>query len=328
MILAGDIGGTKTILGLFEVSGDALRPAREAQYQSQKFRGLEEIIEQFRGGAGESIEAACFGVAGPIIDGECITTNLPWVVSARRLALLLSLPSVILLNDLESIGFGTAALNPDEWVELNKGESGRGNAGIIAAGTGLGTACLFWDGTRHIPSASEGGHIDFAPRDQLQIELLQFMLHKYERVSVERILSGPGLFHIYDFLRSSGYRREAPVVAARFQDQDPSVVISTAALAGEDELSVKALEMFVSIYGATAGDLALILKATGGLYIGGGIAPKIIDKLREGSFISAFIDKGRFTSLMTTIPVRVILNDRVALLGAARVAAGLARPIH
>jgi glucokinase len=198
-----------------------------------------------------------------------------------------------------------------------------GNAALVAAGTGLGVASLFWDGEKYEPSASEGGHMDFAPRNMLEIELLKRMLTKHSRVSIERVLSGPGLFNIYDFLRASGYGTETPEVARRFADDDPSSVISKAALAHECKMCMAALDMFSAIYGAVAGNIALVLKATGGVYVGGGIAPKISEKLKDGTFIGAFMDKGRLSSLVATIPVRVILNDKAALLGAARVAARL-----
>lgn len=326
MILAGDIGGTKTQLGLLRLDGDKLRLERKEVYRSQRHAGLEEIVSHFiKNNSGQETEvtAACFGVAGPVIDGVVNTTNLPWVVSSRRLSELLGLETVPLLNDLEAIAYGVGMLGDEEFVTLNKGEEAKGNAGIIAAGTGLGVACLFWNGERHIPAASEGGHVDFAPRNQTEFELLKFLLAKYDRVSVERVVSGPGLFSIYDFLRSSGYGKESEAIAARLKSEDPSSVVSAAAMAGECELCSQALEIFISLYGATAGNLALTILATGGMYIGGGIAPKIIDKLRDGTFMGAFLAKGRFTQLMAKIPVRVIMNDQTPLLGAARVAARL-----
>ena len=325
MILAGDIGGTKTQLGLFEIEKGAVSVFRKAVFPSQAYSGLDQIIIEFLENLGQKITAACFGVAGPVIDGNCTTTNLPWVVNSSKLAALLSLDVVTLLNDLEAIGYGIPLLEPDQMCVLNEGEQTQGNFGIIAAGTGLGEASLFWDGERHIPSASEGGHVDFAPRNEIEIELLQFMFKKLGRISVERIVSGPGLFSIYEFLRDSGYGRESKTIAARFAEQDPSSVISTAALNGECPLSVQALDLFTTIYGATAGNLALTLMATGGIYIAGGIAPKILEKLQDGSFMRAFTDKGRFSALVSKIPVLVILNDEVPLLGAARVAAAMHR---
>ncbi|HWQ35814.1 MAG TPA: glucokinase [Blastocatellia bacterium] len=327
MILAGDIGGTKTNLGLFEVRDGALAALSERSFPSREYVGLETIVTEFvrqitEQGHKAAIKAACFGVAGPVTNGECVATNLPWVVSARNLARVLQLDHVELLNDLEITAHGVSELKPDEMVTLNEGVHARANAGLIAAGTGLGVACLFWDGTKMIPSASEGGHVDFAPQNQLEIELLQYLMREYGHVSVERIVSGMGIPVIYQFLKSTGYAEESPKIAASLTHQDQSKVISQAALSGECEMCVKTLDMFTAIYGATAGNLALTLKALGGIYIGGGIAPKIISKLKDGTFMGAFLAKGRFTSLLASIPVRVIMNDKTALLGAARVAAG------
>lgn len=321
MILAGDIGGTKTNLGFFDVQEGALRARKQKSFPSRDHVGLEAIVQKFMAGDGEQITAACFGVAGPVVDGQSVTPNLPWIVSAENLARTLNLESVNLINDLEATAHGIPALKPEEMLTLNEGAVEAGNAALVAAGTGLGVASLFWDGKRHEPSASEGGHMDFAPRNLLEIELLKHMLTKHSRVSIERVLSGPGLFNIYNFLRASGYGTESPEIAARFAENDPSSVISQAALAHQCKMCVKALDMFASIYGSTAGNIALTLKAIGGVYIGGGIAPKISEKLKDGTFIGAFMDKGRLSSLVATIPVRVILNDKTALMGAARVAA-------
>ncbi len=321
MILAGDIGGTKTNLGLFEVKDGKLQPHLQRSFPSKDYVGLEAILTAFMQQAQQSPEAACFGIAGPVVGGQCITSNLPWIVTADKLASTLQLKEVMLLNDLEATAYGVFELKPEEMVTLNQGVAAQGNAGVIAAGTGLGEACLFWDGQRYIPSASEGGHVDFAPRNSLEIELLRYLLKQYDHVSVERLLSGPGLLNIYNFLRDSGYGQQTPTVVARFATQDPSSAISAAALSGECQLCLKALNIFTQIYGATAGNIALFLKAVGGIYVGGGIAPKIIEKLKDGTFMAAFTDKGRFSSLMGSIPVRVIMNDKTALLGAARVAA-------
>jgi len=332
MILAGDIGGTKTNLGLFRDVDGRLRPIYQDSFPSREYIGLEVIVTEFlarfnrhAGDTSDALSAACFGVAGPIIDQKCDATNLPWVVSAHQLARTLHLADtgVLLLNDLEITAHGVFELQPEEFVTLNQGVSLKGNAGLVAAGTGLGIACFFSDGKELIPSASEGGHVDFAPRNQMEVNLLRYLITIYGHVSVERIVSGPGLLTIYNFLRESGYHEEKVEVRERMHDQDPSSVISQAALTGECPMCVKALDMFTAIYGATAGNLALTLKSIGGIYIGGGIAPKIIEKLKDGTFMGAFLDKGRFSSLLATIPVRVIMNDKTALLGAARVAARL-----
>jgi glucokinase len=321
MILAGDIGGTKTNLGLFETVEGGIALHAQQSYPSRAHVGLEAIVNKFLEGRDARVRAACLGVAGPIVEGQVVTPNLPWVVSAASLARTLGLQSVALINDLEATAHGIAALKPEEFFTLNEGVPMTGNAALVAAGTGMGVAGMFWNGQRHVPSASEGGHIDFAPRNLMESELLKYMHTKHSRVSVERIASGPGLFNVYDFLRHSGYATESAEVTARFASEDPSSVISKAALAGECRMCVQALDLFVAVYGAFAGNIALVLKATGGVYIGGGIAPKILEKLKDGTFIGAFMDKGRMSSLVATIPVRVILNDKTALLGAARVAA-------
>jgi glucokinase len=321
MILAGDIGGTKTNLGLFEVVDGALEASNQHSFPSKYYSGLESIVDEFMASTGGQVAAACFGVAGPVVAGHSVPPNLPWVVESQTLADHLNLDSVALINDLEATAHGIAELKPEEFATLNEGTPELGNAALIGAGTGLGNAILFWDGTRHVPSAAEGGHMDFAPRNQLESELLLHLLVKNSHVSVERVLSGPGLFNIYGFLRSVGYAEEPSMIAERFHDHDPSSVIANAALARESELCVKALDMFASIYGATAGNVALLLKATAGVYIGGGIAPKIIEKLKSGTFMKAFTAKGRLSSLLEAVPVRVILNDKTAVLGAARVAA-------
>lgn len=327
MILAGDIGGTKTNLGLFEAAGGALTSRNQQSFRSNRYQGLEAIVDEFLSAAAQpAVSAACFGVAGPVVDGRSVTPNLPWVVESATLARRLGLDSVALINDLEATAHGIGELKPEEFATLNEGSPEIGNAALIAAGTGLGSASLFWDGKKHVPSASEGGHMDFAPRDQLEARLLAYLMDKHGHVSVERVLSGPGLFNIYDFLRSTGYAKESPNVVERFKQNDPSSVVANAALAGECELCEKALDMFAGIYGAAAGNIALLVKAVAGVYVGGGIAPKILEKLKDGTFMRAFTAKGRLASLLEAIPVRVILNDKTALLGAARVAAGRSAP--
>lgn len=322
MILAGDIGGTKTNLGLFNLSDGVLSLDTQKSFPSNRYDGLESIVTEFLDTVAQhEVTAACFGVAGPVVDGRSVTPNLPWVVESLSLAKTLNLKSVALINDLEATAHGIFELGSEEFATLNEGTPSTGNAALIAAGTGLGFAGLFWSGDRHVPSSSEGGHMDFAPRDQLETRLLAFLIGKFGHVSVERVLSGPGLLNIYDFLRSEDYAKESSKVVERFKQNDPSSVVANAALSGECGLCEKALDMFASIYGAAAGNMALMLKATAGVYVGGGIAPKIIDKLRDGTFMKAFKEKGRLSSLLEAIPVRVILNDKTALLGASRVAA-------
>ena len=322
MILAGDIGGTNTRLAYFSAEQERVRLVDCEVFPSRKYAALEDVLAEFAGSRKLPVERACFGVAGPVKRGRCVTSNLPWEVDARLLARQLDLETTLLINDLEANAYGIAALGPEDFVVLNEGEANAtGNAALISAGTGLGEAGLHWERGRHAPFASEGGHVDFAPRNELEVELLFYLLRKHKRVSYERVLSGPGLYNIYQFLRDSGRGEEPPSLAEKLRDKDPAPIISQAALDGSSDLCVRALDMFVSLYGAEAGNLTLKLMATGGLYIGGGIAPRIIAKLRGPTFWTAFTTKGRLSPLLEATPVRVIMNDRTALLGAARLAA-------
>jgi glucokinase len=321
MILVGDIGGTNSRLAFFRDHGGRLEPVAEATYLSHDHANLEAIVQAFVSAHGLPIDVACFGIAGPVRHGRSDTTNLPWDVDARELARALRLKSVGLLNDLEAHAYGIAVLAPADFVTLNRGaEDASGNAAVIAAGTGLGEAGLYWDGQRHRPFAGEGGHASFAPSDALQIDLLRFLSHEFGHVSWERVLSGPGLFNIYRFLRDTGHGEEPDWLTRAMQKQDPAAVISQAALANTSALCRQALDLFVALYGAEAGNMALKLMATAGVYVGGGIAPKILRKLTDSTFMSAFVAKGRLKPLLEQIPVRIIMNDKVALLGAARFA--------
>ncbi len=326
MILAGDIGGTKTNLALFERRPEGQLSEIELRtFRSPDYEGLERVVTEFIGGRELPIKSACFGVAGPVIDGVCRTPNLPWEVSARSLASLLHLKEARVINDLEATAYGVPALGDEELVTLNAGEkNGRGNIALIAAGTGLGEAALVWDGAHYHAMASEGGHADFAPRNELEMELLSYLLTLKRRVSYERVLSGPGLVNIYNFLKARGRETEPPwLKEAILASDDPAPVISAAALAGKAEICVKALDMFAAVYGAQAGNLALVFKATGGVYVGGGIAPKIVKKLVDGTFVEAYKDKGRLSPLVIATPVRIIMNPKTALFGAAHYAASL-----
>ena len=318
IILAGDIGGTNTRLAIFEVEGERPKIILEQTYLSREHHSLEEIVSQFLKQAGTEVQAACFGVAGPVRDGRARTANLPWVIDARDLAKLTGDAPVALINDLEANAYGLALLEADDFVLLNQGAPDvRGNEAIISAGTGLGEAGLHFEAKQRRPFATEGGHADFAPCNELQIELLRFLMSETPHVSCERVLSGPGLFNIYRFLRDTKRFAEPAWLAKQISTEDPSEVISKTALAEQSDLCARALEIFVSIYGAEAGNLALKVLATGGVFVGGGIAPKIIRKLKEPAFIESFVAKGRMSSLMEAIPVRVIMNDQTALFGAA-----------
>jgi glucokinase len=322
MILAGDIGGTNTRLAFLEERDGRLVPAVEARFPSREHASLESVLHKFLAANPHPISTATFGIAGPVRRGRCDATNLPWVVDAVLVARDLGLKRVGLINDLEANAWGIALLEPKDFAVLNEGTPDpEGNAAILSAGTGLGQAGLYWDGTLHRPFASEGGHGDFAPRNDLEMDLLRYLLKQHQRVSYERTVSGPGLQNIYRFLRDTGRGEEPAWLAERMRQGDPGAVISRAALAGESDLCLQALDLFVALYGAEAGNLALKMMATGGVYLGGGIAPKILPRLQDPIFLNAFVAKGRLKPLMQAMPVRVILNDKTALLGAARHAA-------
>ncbi len=322
-ILAGDIGGTKTNIAIFSLNDGKLDVKAQKSFPSQDYSGLESVLEEFLKSHKGPIKEACFGVAGPVVDNQVKTPNLPWVIQATKIAKFLKLKSVALLNDLEATAYGTFTLRAHELFTLNRGRRNRGgNKVLIAAGTGLGEATLFTAGDGYHPAASEGGHGDFAPRDETEIELLRYLIGKFGHVSYERVVSGPGIWNIYQFLKTTGLQKEPGWLKEKLAAAtDRSRMITQMALAGESRISQKALNLFVSIYGAEAGNLALRGKAVGGVYIGGGIAPKILPKLKDGTFISAFIDKGRYKDFVSAIPIRVILNEKTALQGAAYYAA-------
>ncbi len=321
MILAGDIGGTKTVIGLFEGTGNRVRGVRDETFSSQSHGTLEDILDRFLAGVSRpSLDAACFGVAGPVIQGRSKITNLQWELDERKLAEALQVPRAKLLNDLEAAAYGMLHLDPTDLCQLQPGLKRDGNIAVIAAGTGLGEAILYWDGTRHHPIASEGGHADFAPQTDLEMELLIYLRREFGHVSYERLLSGPGLFNIYRFLRDSGFAVEPEWLRDRIAQGDPGAMVSQIGLAGEHPLCTRALDLFISVYGAEAGNLVLKALAVGGVYVGGGIAPKILPKLLDGTFIHAFTDKGRFAELLQTIEVKVALNPRAPLIGAANYA--------
>ena len=323
MLLAGDIGGTKTTLALFRSGEEDFRtPEASASYPSREFSSLEHILDRFLSEHPADVERAGFGIAGPVVDGEVATPNLPWHITERNLAHRLGVPRVGLVNDLVANALGIPSLGADQLATLQEGEpSNRGHAALISAGTGCGMAPIVYAGETPIPIGSEAGHIDFAPRSALEIGLLEHLRKRFGRLSYDRVLSGPGLFNIYAYLRDSRYDDEPDWLAAEIAAGDPGAAISAAAMSGRSDLASKALDTFASIYGAMAGNLALMVVATRGIYVGGGIAPKILRKLEDGRFLEAFRQKGRFAPLMESIPVRVILDPKTALYGAARVAA-------
>ncbi|MFY4729902.1 glucokinase [Nitrospira sp. BLG_2] len=344
MILAGDIGGTKTNLALYEWTTERTEPLHLESFPSGDYKSLEDILVEFlmptKGPfpiaslEGEKLStpstewgkltAACFGVAGPVIDNRCQTTNLPWVIDGRTIAKQFNIPRAQLLNDLEATAYGILWLRPDELEVLNAGSppKKRQALALIAAGTGLGEGILFWDGKTYRPMPSEGGHADFAPNNDQEIELLRYLRSQYLHVSYERILSGPGLHAIYEFLRDTK-KNEPTWLAEKIRAGDPAAEIAYAGLQGQAEIAKQALDLFASVYGAEAGNLALKTLSLDGVYVGGGMAPKLIMKLQDGTFMKAFLNKGRYKKLLSAIPVKVIMNQQTALVGAASVAGAL-----
>jgi glucokinase len=349
MIVAGDIGGTKTHLALFDWKKDRVDPVRLESFHSADYTSLEDMLTEFlspptapqsiddvateKGDVvaverpaekPQKIEAACFGIAGPVIENRCQTTNLPWVVDGAILAKQFDIPRVKLLNDLEAMAYGVLLLRPDEVEVLNAGTPPAQNQALalIAAGTGLGESILFWNGSRYQPMPSEGGHADFAPNNDNEIELLRHLRSSYLHVSYERVLSGPGLHAIYDYVRDSK-KNEPTWLAEQIKAGDPAAAIAEAGLKGQADIAKQALDLFASIYGAEAGNLALKGMTLNGVYVGGGMAPKLLTKLKDGTFMKSFTNKGRYKRVMSSIPVKVVMNQKTALLGAASVAASL-----
>lgn len=324
LILAGDIGGTKTWLGLFEDKGSFLSPVREESFANAGFTGPEEIIGRFLP-KGEAVSAASFGIACPVEEGVCRLTNLPWIVDASALGKRFGIGKTALINDLVATAWGIPLLTDKDLYTLQKGARKDGNIALIAAGTGLGEAVIFWDGKKYMPSGSEGGHADFAPRNALEIGLLEYLMREYGRVSYERVVSGPGIVNIYNFIKTKG-RIEPAYIRKRFATDDPSAVITEEGMEGRDENCSDALALFLSVYGAEAGNLALKSLSVGGVYVSGGIAPKILKALEKPCFIDAFRSKGRFEEMLAKMPVFVVTNSMAGLLGAAAHAAGLLTP--
>jgi glucokinase len=318
MILAGDVGGTKVHLALYEFANGQLSHVRDEKFPAREYTGLEAIVKEFL--SADKPSAACFGVPGPVRDGRLRLTNLPWTLDSRELQTSLDIPHVFLINDLEANGYGIAELKADQIYTLSEGDPSQiGNRALIAAGTGLGEGLLTWNGRQHIPYPSEGGHADFAPRNEDEIDLLRFLKQKYNgRISWERVISGMGITNIFEFLRDvRGLEVPAWLAEQIAAVHDPNAVITENALAAKSEICEKTLDMFVSAYGAESGNLALKILSVGGLYVGGGIGPRILEKLKDGTFIKAFTDKGRLSQLLINMPVRVILEPYAAVLGAA-----------
>ncbi|HMF64160.1 MAG TPA: glucokinase, partial [Edaphobacter sp.] len=326
MILAGDVGGTKVHLSLYDFTGGRLHALHDKKYPALEFDSLDAVVNKFLAGDDdipatkrEAILAACFGCPGPVREGRLKLTNLPWTLDVRDLAKSLSIQHIFLINDLEANGYGISELAPESIFTLHAGDANAvGHRGLIAAGTGLGQALLIWDGKQHLPIASEGGHCDFAARSNREIALLEYLRQTLKgRVSWERVVSGLGIKNIYAFLRDVEKLNEPDWLRARLAAEDPNAVIGQCAEDGSSSICFETMKIFASAYGAEAGNLALKVLATGGIYLGGGIGPKILKTLQNGFFAQAFLDKGRLSPLLQSIPVRVILDDTCALLGAA-----------
>jgi len=324
-ILAGDVGGSKTNLAIYAVGEHArLTLVRDAGFHSIAFADLEAIVARFLEGHDTAIRAAAFGVAGPVIGSMARITNLPWQVSAEALAQTIGCGRVRLMNDLETTAYGALFVDPDELLTLNAGVATPGHRAVIAAGTGLGQALLCWDGGRFNPAPTEGGHVDFGPTDEREIGLLRFLRREHGRVSWERVVSGPGLHNIFRYLDEELHRPVAPALRERLHREDPSAVIGAAGLDGSCPVCSEAIDIFVRLYGAQAGNLALTAMALGGIYVGGGIVTKLLPRMTDGRFLEGFLDKEPHRALMQRMPVWILLNDKTSLLGAAYAAADAA----
>jgi glucokinase len=328
MFLAGDLGGTKTLLAEYVLDGDGLREVSRQKYTSRSDPSFDDILADFLNGRSEALASACFGVAGTVVQGRSHATNLPWSLGEQQLAEKIGVPRVKLLNDLEATALGMLVLPAGSLTALAgpapTGQARAGNVGVIAAGTGLGEAMLYWDGKYHHAVASEGGHADFAPTSDREVELWRYLRGRFgEHVSYERVLSGPGLKNIYDFLKDDDPAAEPSWLTEELNKADASAVIASHGLKGDVPICLEALAIFVVVYGAAAGNLALRYVATGGVFLAGGIAPKILPALQSNAFLASFRAKGRLSSLLDQIPVFVSLEPSAALLGAAHYATRL-----
>lgn len=319
MILAGDIGGTNVRLGAFELQQNRLKCVVEKVYKAADHKGLSEILADFIRSEGVPVDRACLGVAGPVRHGKVHLSNLDWTIDCRDLATQLRLPTVGLINDLEAYAYGINVLDSSDFLTLQEGNPDPiGNTAVISAGTGLGEAGMYWDGFRQHPFACEGGHADFAPRNDLEIELLRYLLKKYEHVSWERIVAGPGIKNVYEFLRDTKVAEEPAWLADQIHNApDVPALISHAALEHKAPICEQTMDLFVSIYGAETGNCALKFMSVGGIYVGGSIAAKILPLLKKPSFMEAFLSKGRMQPLLKDMPVKIVLNDDAGILGAA-----------
>lgn len=324
MILAGDVGGTKVHLSLYNFEGGNLVQRRDEKFPAADYACLDDVVKAFLAKGTENrdeIVASCFGCPGPVRDGRLKLTNLPWSLDARDLQKSLGIEHIFLINDLEANGYGIPELSKEAIFTLCKGDpSGVGHRGLISAGTGLGECVLVYDSKtrRHTPLPSEGGHVDFAARSDREIALLEYLRRTLNgRVSFERVVSGLGIRNVYAFLRDDQKMEEPEWLRDRMRTEDPNAVIGTCAEDGSSEICVETMNIFAAALGAKAGNLALTLLASGGIYLGGGIAPKVLSVMQNGKFSEAFLDKGRMRPILEVVPVRIILDDTCALLGAA-----------
>jgi glucokinase len=321
MLLAGDIGGTKTNLALFTKDNGWREPVDEATFPSGDYASLELLVQAYLAQQKDTIDHASFGVAGPVVDGQATITNLPWKMDEKDLQGALHIPSVRLLNDLDAIAHAVPFLDKRDVATINEGQAApEGAIAVIAPGTGLGEAFLTWNGKGYQAHSSEGGHADFAPSNPFELDLLRYLLERFPHVSYERICSGKGFPNIYAYLKDGSHAVEPDWLAAELaQAVDKTPVIMKAALDDEApcQIAVATLNTFVSVLGAEAGNMALKVLATGGVYLGGGIPPRILPYLSGERFMQSFRNKGRLGKLLSTIPVHVILNPKIALLGAA-----------
>jgi len=322
MILAADIGGTKTLIALYQQQQDEWVCCKKVDYSSADFAEFETLLNAFLKDEAVTIQSVCIGVAGPVVDGDCITTNLPWDLKEQEIAVQTGAKSVYLLNDLEATAWGVLALADSDFVELNPESSeAAGSLAILAAGTGLGEAMLIWTGEEYFAVASEGGHTDFAPRNELEIGLLRYLMVMHgEHVSYERVVCGQGLVNIYQYLKSENYAEIDEAMEELFGRQDPAAVISEKGKDSKNKLCAKALELFCTIYGAEAGNLALKCLPKAGVILAGGIAAKNLSSMQNGCFMQGFLAKGRYQQVLRHISVKVCLNPEAALVGALTIA--------
>jgi len=316
VLLAGDVGGTKTSLMLVQIADGQLKVINERSYPTREYQSLVQLVRSFLVKGSPGIDGICLGVAGPVDEGKVKGTNFPWEIATEGLRTELHCASVLLINDLEANAYGLAALQPKDLELLKSGAGTAGNAAILSVGTGLGEAGLYWDGARYHPFATEGGHCDFSPRTELDVELWRLLQKKYGHVSWERVLSGPGIIDMHDFLRHYRGQTAPPWLRKELLKDDPAKVITKAAMERKDPVCVEILDLFVRFLAVEAVQLALKTKATGGIYMGGGIIPKILKGIDRDLFNKNFVQVGRLSPLLEKVPVWVVLNEKTALLGA------------